>query len=108
MPFEKLKHASQLLFVLLFAGLFTASVIAQNEPAVEIEKSAAETNVTPGDLIHYTIKPHLKTGNEAINVVITDPLSAETIFVSVTGGGVYDAHGHLDFSQFPPGGKTQF
>jgi len=69
--------------------------------SLEIEKSAAQTNVVPGDLINYTIAPSLKKGNKALDVVISDPIPAATNFVSATGDGVYDAQSNTVTWSFP-------
>ena len=82
-------------------------------PCLTIEKTAAESSVRPGDLIHYTIKPNLKRTNKATDVVIIDPIPSATSFVSVTGGGVYDPNSTppavtWTFPEFNQGGNPSF
>ncbi|RLA25460.1 MAG: hypothetical protein DRQ62_02470, partial [Gammaproteobacteria bacterium] len=82
-------------------------------PCLLIEKTAAETTVNPGDLIHYTIEPRLFRTNKATDVVITDPIPVATSFVSVTGGGVYDPNSTRPtvtwtFPEFNQGQKPSF
>ena len=73
------------------------------DQSLEIEKSAAQTNVNPGDLINYTIEPTLKKGNKALDVVISDPIPDATSFVSATDGGVYHSSGTGHWIQWDRG-----
>jgi uncharacterized repeat protein (TIGR01451 family) len=106
----KLKSVLRLLWVLCLTLLIGVDVHAQDQ-SLEIEKSAAQTNVNPGDLINYTIEPNLKKGNRALDVVISDPIPAATSFVSATGGGVYDTQSNTvtwTFPEFNQGGSPSF
>jgi uncharacterized repeat protein (TIGR01451 family) len=70
------------LLILCLLTAVASAVYAGPDQSLEIVKSAAQTNVVPGDLINYTIEPNLVKGNKATDVVISDPIPAATSFVS--------------------------
>ncbi len=53
--------------------------------------TASTSPAAPGSTILYTLNYGNKGSTNATNVVITDPLPANTTFVSATGGGLYTA-----------------
>ncbi len=60
-------------------------------PTVALQKSATPNPVAAGQNVTYTLSWSVGGTAAATNVVISDPLPANTTFVSVQDGGTYDA-----------------
>ena len=107
---EKNNYA-RLILALCLTLTVGSPVFAQNNASLSIEKSAAQSNVVPGDQINYTIEPAVNKTNMATDVVISDVLPDATVFVSATGGCVYDQTSNAvtwTFPEFNQGGKPSF
>ena len=77
MYFKIINPISRLILLLCLSLLATVPAFAQDQE-FGITKTAAETNVNPGELIHYLIEPELIRGNVATDIVVTDQLPAAT------------------------------
>lgn len=58
---------------------------------IGLEKSASPTQTNPLTVVTYTIKWNVGGNTDATNVVLTDPIPTNMVFVSANDGGVYNA-----------------
>ena len=61
-------------------------------PVLDLNKSVSPGAVLPGENLVYTIEWHITGEADAHNVTITDPVPANTTFVSADSGGVHDTN----------------
>ncbi len=66
-------------------------VTVASAPVLTLAKAASADPVQPGQTLTYTLTYGNGGDDAAANVVLIDAIPANTSFVSVTGGGVYDA-----------------
>ncbi len=60
-------------------------------PTISLTKTASAPQVNPGDTITFTMTWGVDSNSQATNVVLTDPVPANTTFVSANNGGVYNS-----------------
>jgi len=76
------------------AGIYVPNPEVSYNP-LHLSKSDTPDPVLPGETITYTIAyDNLGNDFDVHNVIITDYLSAQTIFVSASDGGVYNSANH--------------
>jgi len=76
------------------AGIYVPNPEVSYNP-LHLSKSDTPDPVLPGETITYTIAyDNLGNDFDVHNVIITDYLSAQTIFVSASDGGVYNSSNH--------------
>ena len=73
----------------------SVSTTPRTPPNVSIAKSVVDANgdalVSAGEALTYTIALSNSGGQDAVNYQITDPLDANTVFVSASNGGTHAA-----------------
>jgi len=80
-----------------FSNKAFADILAEQLPALFVQKSVDKTNTKPGDILTYTVRygnnsPYVS----AFNAVLTDDLSGYVTYVSgsATSSGVYNSTNH--------------
>jgi uncharacterized repeat protein (TIGR01451 family) len=74
----------------IFAFFGAVGLIAQNDSDLSITKTAMQSAVYPGDTITYEIVVSNAGPDAADNVIMTDPLPANTTFVSISEPAGFD------------------
>ena len=66
--------------------------VGGSQPQVALTLSVDKASVMPADIVTYTLAYTNKGSGDAVNVVVSLPIPANTVFVSgsATNGGVYD------------------
>lgn len=76
-------------------GAPTGLAIGAGFNPLNLDKSADAAEVNPGQTLTYTLSfDNLNNPSSVHNVILSDKLPAETVFVSANGGGVYDSPTH--------------
>jgi len=76
-------------------GAPTGLAIGAGYNPLNLEKSANASQVLAGSLLTYTLSfDNLNNPNRVRNVVLTDHLPPEAVFVSASGNGVYNSAAH--------------
>ncbi|MBI4092655.1 MAG: DUF11 domain-containing protein, partial [Candidatus Kerfeldbacteria bacterium] len=69
----------------------TVNTTVSSLPVLGLQKTADPTTVPAGQNVTWTVKWSVSGNAPATSVVITDPIPANSTFVSVADAGVYDA-----------------
>ncbi len=69
----------------------TTTTTVSSAPTLDLLKSADPTTVPAGSNVNWTVKWSIGGNSLATSVTITDPIPANSTFVSVADGGTYDS-----------------
>jgi uncharacterized repeat protein (TIGR01451 family) len=73
----------------------SVSTTPRTPPMVSVAKTVADASgdalASPGEALTYTITLSNSGGQDAVNYQLTDPLDANTVFVSASDGGIHAA-----------------